>query len=263
MRTQMGDFKKDDANDAVDRPTITGDAVAHYRKLCDGAPAVAFCVSVAHAHHVAEQFRGAGYLAESVDGSMSDEERVRILGGLDNGTVQIVCSCDIISEGTDIPKIAAAILLRPTMSEGLYLQQVGRALRVCDGKDYAVILDHVGNTKRHGMPTQDREWSLKGRKKKKRSEREEVNIGIAQCDNCFAVFSPAPVCPECGEIIKETARKAPEEVGGELVEVSAIVKKAARMEVGRARTKEDLVRIASERGYKKGWVYQMMKLKNI
>jgi len=82
MRTQMGDFKKDDANDAVDRPTITGDAVAHYRKLCDGAPAVAFCVSVAHAHHVAEQFRGAGYLAESVDGSMSDEERVRILGGL-------------------------------------------------------------------------------------------------------------------------------------------------------------------------------------
>ena len=263
MRTQMGDFKKDDANEAVDRPTITGDAVAHYRKLCDGAPAVAFCVSVAHAHHVAEQFRGAGYLAESVDGSMSDEERVRILGGLDNGTVQIVCSCDIISEGTDIPKIAAAILLRPTMSEGLYLQQVGRALRVCDGKDYAVILDHVGNTKRHGMPTQDREWSLKGRKKKKRSEREEVNIGIAQCDNCFAVFSPAPVCPECGEIIKETARKAPEEVGGELVEVSAIVKKAARMEVGRARTKEDLVRIASERGYKKGWVYQMMKLKNI
>jgi len=115
------------------------------------------------------------------------------------------------------------------------------------------------------MPTQDREWSLKrgDERKRRRSEREEVNIGIAQCDNCFAVFSPAPVCPECGEIIKETARKAPEEVGGELVEVSAIVKKAARMEVGRARTKEDLVRIASERGYKKGWVYQMMKLKNI
>lgn len=264
MALQMGDFKKNDALEAVDKPTITGDAVAHYRKLCDGVPAVAFCVSVAHAQHVAEQFRLSGYRAESVDGSMGDDDRSRILSGLSTGAVQVVCSCDLISEGTDIPKIACAILLRPTMSEGLFLQQVGRALRVADGKEYAVILDHVGNIKRHGMPTQDRNWTLAGRKKgKRRPKDEEPDIGIAQCDKCYAMFSPAPVCPECGNEMKVQARKSPEEVGGELVEVTAEERKVSRMEVGQARTKGELKEIAKARGYKIGWVYHMMKIKGI
>lgn len=264
LTMQMGDFKKSDALEAVDKPTITGDAVSHYRKLCDGVPAVAFCVSVAHSQHVAEQFRMSGYRAESVDGTMTDDDRKRILGGLATGDVQVVCSCDIISEGTDIPKIAAAILLRPTMSEGLYLQQVGRALRVSEGKAYAVILDHVGNCKRHGMPTADRLWTLAGRPKgKRRAKDEEENIGIQQCPNCFAVFSPCNECPECGEELKSTARAKPEEVAGELVEVTAEVKKALRMEIGAARTLADLRAIANDRGYKRGWVYHMAGIKGI
>ena len=264
MALQMGDFNKKDSLEAIDRPTITGDAVAHYRKLCDGVPAVAFCVSVAHAEHVAEQFRLSGYRAESVDGSMTDDERKRILNGLENGSVQVVCSCDIISEGTDIPKIAAAILLRPTMSEGLFLQQVGRALRVTDGKEHAVILDHVGNCKRHGMPTQQRHWTLQGRPKGKRRQKDEGDdVNIQQCGNCFAVFTPCAVCPECGEVLKVKARPRPEEVGGELVELTAEIKKSKRMEVGAARTKADLQRIANERGYARGWVYHMMKIRGI
>jgi len=264
MGLQMGDFNKTQSLEAVDKPTITGDAVAHYRKLCDGVPAVAFCVSVAHAEHVAEQFRASGYRSEHVSGAMSDEERKRILGGLENGSVQVACSCDIISEGTDIPKIACAILLRPTMSEGLFLQQVGRALRVTDDKEFAIILDHVGNCKRHGMPTQDRAWTLQGRPKgKRRKKDEDDDVQIQQCPNCFSVFVPAPVCPDCGEVLKVKARPRPEEVGGELVEITAEVKRAKRMEVGAARTKEDLQRIAKERGYKSGWVYQMMKFKRI
>lgn len=65
--------------------------------------------------------------------------RKKILGGLADGSVDGVCSCDLISEGTDIPAIGCAILLRPTKSKGLYLQQVGRALRPCEGKEYAFI----------------------------------------------------------------------------------------------------------------------------
>ena len=95
----------------------------HYVKLCPGVPAVVFCVNVRHAENVAQEFRNHGYRAYHVDGTMDDEMRTRILDGLGDGSVDVVTSCDLISEGTDIPSIGCAILLRPTQSTGLYLQQ--------------------------------------------------------------------------------------------------------------------------------------------
>ena len=203
-----------------------------------------------------------GYAAEAVDGAMDDADRKRILDGLGNGSVQVVCSCDLISEGTDIPAIACAILLRPTMSEGLYIQQVGRALRTMDGKEHAIILDHVGNVLRHGLPDMEREWSLEGRPKGKRKTSDEPTIGVKQCKSCFAVFAPAPQCPECGAAVEMQGRKI-EHVDGELTEITTVERKLKRMEVGQARTLDDLKRIASERGYKRGWVYHMAGLKGI
>lgn len=262
LHKRMGDFDKHESAQMMDKPTITGDAVAHYMRLCDGQPAVAFCVTVDHARHVAQEFRIRGYAAEAVDGAMDDADRKRILDGLGNGSVQVVCSCDLISEGTDIPAIACAILLRPTMSEGLYIQQVGRALRVMEGKEHAIILDHVGNTLRHGLPDMERTWSLNGRPKGKRKASDEPSIGIKQCKRCFAVFAPAHACPECDTAVEVQGRKI-EKVDGELTEITAAERKMKRMEVGQARTMDDLKRIASERGYKRGWVYHMASLKNI
>lgn len=252
-----GDFDKKQIQEIVDKPLITGNAIEHYRRFCDGAPAVAFCINIRHAEHVAAEFRAAGYRAQAVDGEMEDDTRKRILGGLSTGAVQIVCSCDLISEGTDIPAIGCAILLRPTKSLGLYIQQVGRALRTSAGKERAIILDHVGNVLMHGMPDDPRDWTLEGEKKRRKKGDAEQTIKVHQCPQCFMVFDPQPLCPGCG-FVKEVQEKTIGQESGELQEftpeIANRIRKKVDIEVAQARTKEDLERIARERGYKPGWV---------
>lgn len=262
-----GDYDKGQILAKVDKPTITGDAVDHYRKYADGQPCVVFCISVEHAQHVAEQFRLAGYRSEHADGSLDDDERQRRLNGLGNGEVQVLTTCDLISEGTDIPAIACAILLRPTASLGLFLQQVGRALRPSPGKDFAIILDHVGNVRMHGRPQDYREWTLEGAKKTKRTLKDDAaKVKIEQCPKCFAVHVPTPVCPECGHLyeVKQSQRELAKR-DGELLEVTddiqKLINKQRRMEIGRAQTLNDLVAIEKLRGYKPGWAHHVWKAK--
>lgn len=262
VRMVKGDYDARQLTERVDRKEITGSAVAHYRKLCAGKPAVVFCASVAHAQHVAEEFRKAGFRAYHADGTLDDETRTRILNGLGNGTVDVVTSCDLISEGTDIPAITAAILLRPTQSLSLFIQQVGRALRPLPGKNEAYILDHVGNCITHGLPDEPREWSLDGEARKKKKKNDESTIRVKQCDKCYAVHSPAPVCPNCGHTY-EAAKKPPKQVEGELQELTAAHKEALKKqkaaEVGRAKTLEELIAIGKKRGYKEGWAKYVWK----
>lgn len=254
VHTRMGDYDKQEIADLMDKPTITGDAVKHYSRLCPGVPAVAFCVSIKHAKHVAEQFTAAGYRAYAVDGKMDDDQRTNLLDGLGNGQVDVITSCDLISEGTDIPAIGCAILLRPTQSLGLYIQQVGRALRLSEGKNKAIILDHVGNVLNHGMPDDFREWTLEGKKRNKRAKNDEPNILVSTCDECFAVFKPQPRCPECGAVQKTNEREL-EQVDGELEEIKRQREKhEKKVEVWQAGSYNDLVEIAKKRGYKRGWV---------
>ena len=265
LKTQYGEYTKASSEALVDRPSITGNAVKHYQQICAGAPAVVFCVSVAHAEHVAAEFAAAGFRATTADGSMDDDTRRARLGGLATGAVQVLCSCDLISEGTDIPAITAAILLRPTQSAGLYLQQVGRALRPSPGKPAAYILDHVGNVLTHGLPDEKRDWSLDGEEKRKRGKKEELEpkIKTSMCDECFCVHTPAPECPECGYVYPPAeGRGLPEQVDGELAVITAEQRLALRrknnVEVATARTLEDLEKIEASRGYKKGWAKHIM-----
>jgi len=254
VSTTMGDYNKKELSFAVDKPKITGDAVDHYKELCPGTPAVVFCVTVEHAEHVAKQFREAGFKFFAVDGSMGDDDRKRILGGLANGTVDGVASCDLISEGTDIPAIGCAILLRPTKSKGLYLQQVGRALRPCEGKEHAIILDHVGNTEAHGLPWQKQDWSLEG-EVKKRKKATEAPVRVVMCESCFMQQEPALVCIGCGHLMKAPKDTSPKQVAGTLREITEdmVAKKQAKQEIGRSQTLEQLVKIAEQNGYKPEW----------
>lgn len=268
VRVKMGDYDKEELAKRLDKPHITGNVVAHYTKLCPGTPAVAFCVSIAHAEHVANEFRAAGFKAYAVDGSLDDDVRKRILGGLGNGSIDVVTSCDLISEGTDIPAIGAAILLRPTQSLGLFLQQVGRALRPCEGKERAIILDHVGNVITHGMPQEDREWSLDGENKRKRGKKEEQKaVRVKQCPKCYSVHEPAPNCPQCGHFYEADVKKL-EQRDGELRQITSeqaavlAAKKAKNREVGKTRTLEELEALASARGYKPGWAKHIWNSRN-
>lgn len=259
-----GDYDKEQALARVDKPSITGDAITHYRKYCDGEPGVVFCINVAHAEHVAAQFRAAGYRAWSVDGSMDDATRRGILDGLGNGSVQIVTSCDLISEGTDIPRIACAFLLRPTKSTGLYLQQVGRALRVVPGKDRAYIFDHVNNWFEHGLPEAHRDWSLEGETKKKKKKGETKLAAVRYCPMCYVVSpSHLRICPSCGHIHLPPQGRKIDEVEGELVEMTEAQKTAMKWErikkVNDAKTFEELKALGESMGYKSGWAKHIWK----
>jgi len=259
VKTRMGDYAKDELAKAVDKPMITGSAVEHYGRLCPGKPAIAFCVSVAHAEHVAADFRAAGFKAQAIDGSMDDGTRKGLITSLARGKLDVLCSCEIVSEGTDIPVVTAAILLRPTQSLSLYLQQVGRALRPYPGKKHALILDHVGNCMRHGLPQDDREWSLDGDQRRgKKGKRQEIVARVQQCPECYAVHAPMPRCNQCGYEYKPS-EIIPEQADGELEEISPEelkrIKKDRNRRIGTARTLDELKQVAKELGYKPGWAW--------
>jgi len=251
VKTRGGDYAADQVTAAMDKPCITGDAVAHYRRLCPGEPAIAFCASVTHAEHVAAAFSAAGYAAASVDGKMEPGIRAARIADLGAGRLQVLTSCEIISEGVDVPVVAAAILLRPTQSLGLYLQQVGRVLRPAPGKERAVVLDHVGNVYRHGLPDDEREWSLLGRPKGAKADPAEAPV--RQCEQCFAVHRPAPVCPRCGFVYPVMVREI-EEVAGELEQVDPMeVRRVAKQAQAAARSLEELQELGRKLGHKPGW----------
>ncbi|NBW17238.1 MAG: helicase, partial [Caulobacteraceae bacterium] len=177
---------------------------------------------------------------------------------LGTGQLKVLTSCDIISEGTDIPSVTGAILLRPTDSLGLHLQQVGRVLRPCPGKPHAIVNDHVGNTLRHGLPTDPRDWSLEGRPKGQKRQSDAPPVRI--CPACFsAIPSAANPCPECGHEV-EQARRELKVVEGDLQELqAAAIARQRRVQVGQARTREELETIRLERGYSRGWTDHILR----
>jgi superfamily II DNA or RNA helicase len=259
LHSRAGDFARDETAAMMDKPSVTGDAVSHYRKLCDGAPAVAFCVSVAHAESVAAQFREAGYRAASVDGKMDKQLRARLIREFGAGEIQVLTSCDLISEGFDVPGIVAAILLRPTQSLALYLQQVGRALRTKPSGRHPIILDHAGNRMRHGLPDDEREWSLEGQERSKRGPK--AIAPVRQCPMCYAISRASAVaCRECGQPFPSAPREI-EQRDGELAEVDREAVRAQqeaerlarKREQGSAKTLDQLLIIEKAKGYKTGW----------
>ena len=253
VHTVAGDFDRSEAEEIVDTPRITGDAVTHYVRFCNRQRAVAFCISVAHAQHVADTFNSCGIPSASIDGTLDPEVRKQRVEDLTAGKILVLTSCELISEGFDLPAVNAAILLRPTHSLSMHLQQVGRALRPYPGKTNAIILDHVGNCLRHGLAEQERDWDLSGREK--RLKKSSI-VETKQCSKCFAIFT-GTVCPQCGSQ-REIATREIEEVDGELQRLSIediSKKREERREEAKCKTLEDFRALAKLRGYKLGWAF--------
>jgi superfamily II DNA or RNA helicase len=257
-----GDFDNAKLASAMNKPTITGDAIEHYVKLAKGYPAVLFGVSINHIEDVAAQFRGAGLNFQAVHGKM-DRKKVRgILADLGAGRIQGVTSCDLISEGVDIPVVSCGIFLRPTCSLGLWLQQLGRCLRPAENYPQAVMLDHAGNWKRHGLAHWDRLWTLDG---KEAVDTTDAAIRIkksVQCPMCGAIHTKAPECPTC--FFRYKSAREYEQRAGSLSQITAdtlpgIDKplKPARLSESeisqRQREWDNLVDESESKGYKLGW----------
>lgn len=261
LHIRAGEFVQSEVKAAMDKPSITGDVLAHYKMHADNLPAVCFCYSIDHSRFMAQAFRDAGYVAAHLDGNISREIRREMIADFRSDRLRILCSVDVISEGFDVPGIHCGILARPTASETTYLQQVGRCLRPAPGKDAAILLDACGNVLRHGLPIDDRQWSLTGREKSHRKSKSADDISVKVCPQCFAAQrSGPPRCGQCGHVFEIKARQVTEK-DGELRELTPemVAARRARRDVGRAKTREELEAIAKARNYASGWVDHILQ----
>ncbi|MFN3077151.1 MAG: DEAD/DEAH box helicase [Alphaproteobacteria bacterium] len=249
VRRRGGDYSPLDLAQAVNTTQFSRTAVACYKRLVPGSSCVVFCASVSHARDVAMEFQAAGVAAEAIDGTLGDGERRRILEALGGGRIRVLTSCDLVSEGTDLPGVGTALLLRPTLSTGLYLQQVGRVLRPFPGKEGAAIIDLAGNSRTHGLPEEDRQWCLqKGIRKRDPST-------TRRCRLCARVHAWSESCPGCGTRYPATSSPVRENdsagVAGFSPERIRTMSHRTLRQIGRSR--EDWEKIASIRGLSRGW----------
>ena len=255
LRAIGGDYPAGKLSERMNKPAITGDVIEHYKRLALDEKAIAFCCDTTHAESVAASFRNAGISAQTLLGTTPAAQRVALVDEFAAGKVQILATVDVVSEGFDCPDAGCAILLRRTMSEALYLQQVGRVLRPSGGKSHAVVLDHVGNVALHGFPDDNRDWTLQDRPSRARDRK--PCAAVRQCPDCYAAFKPAPICPCCGHEFPIETRNL-QQVDGELVELQRkAVNRERRRQVGQARSLQSLLAIARERGYAPGWAYRL------
>lgn len=262
LRTVKGDYDNKQAAAMLDKPKIYGSVLENYRKYADGKQAIVFASSVEHSKRVADIFAQAGYTTAHIDGKTPKNERKQIMDDYRSGKLQILCNYEIISEGVSVDGCECCILLRPTKSLILFLQSSQRCMRYAPGK-IATILDLVGNFERHGLPDDDRDWTLEAVKKPTR-EKQKNTVIARTCGKCFRTYAGSGhICPYCGADNGKTRQEIEADERAELERVTAENRKQKRMEVGRARTREDLECIAKERGYSRGWVYVQMQLKKI
>lgn len=238
-----GDFNLDQMRKAVassslvvhDEKQIVGDIVQHYQRIASGKLGVTFVPDIATAETVAEQFNAAGVPAMAVSSKTPDDERCKILRKFKSRELLQLVNCDLFGEGFDLPAIEVVSMGRPTESYGLYVQQFGRALRLLDGKDRAIIIDHVGNVMRHGLPDAPREWSLDRRERRSSGKNDAQTIRACLNPECGAVYERfRDACPYCGTPVPPPAeRSRPEFVDGDLFELDPAMLEQMRGAVAR------------------------------
>lgn len=214
-----GDFSPEPLRKAVHESQIVGDVVQHYLRYAAGKLGVTFAVDIEDATKIAAAFRAAGVPAEVVSSETPDHLRIAVLRRFRAREVMQLVNVDLFGEGFDLPAIEVVSFARPTQSFSLYVQQFGRALRLLDGKEFAIIIDHVGNVERHRLPDAVRDWTLDGRNARVLNE---GVIPVRGCLNCSQVFERFyKCCPYCGFYPEPPERSAPEHVDGDLAELDA------------------------------------------
>lgn len=221
---KKGEYIPEQVDEAIDKPKIYGDVVRHWLERAGrGCRTVLFASSIKTSKEAARRFAEAGVRVEHVDGGTDIPIRDAAQLRLDRGETEIVCNCDVWTEGWDLPSVECIILLCPTKSLVKYVQKVGRGLRPSPstGKKRLLILDHAGLIAEHrGGPYAERPLDWGGEVRRRRNTSDEP-IGIKTCPApCCAILpSGTRVCPQCGHVFGSSdEREGPEEEDGDLVE---------------------------------------------
>jgi superfamily II DNA or RNA helicase len=236
-----GDYKAEAIAEANPSDVVANQVIECYQQHLAGKQAVVFAVSCEQSDTIARYLRAAGITAHHLDGTTDTSERRSAMELFRNREIQVLTNCALFDEGLDIPSLDGVILARPTASLSRYLQMVGRALRPCEGKDRAIIVDLAGNYERLGMPDDLRVWSLDGveRKQKERTKyvRNEKTDLVEE-----RIVDIAPTGTKFIKIAGKSIARTPE-LESAMASIDAIVAEGA------------------SRGYKSQWcVYRLMDL---
>ncbi|WP_072539750.1 DEAD/DEAH box helicase family protein [Lactiplantibacillus plantarum] len=270
-----GEFDEKSIDQAV-KPKIYGNAVKHYLKLAPGKQAIAYAYNVASAERLADAFNQAGIMARAVSGKTDRRTREQIVSSYRAGKIQVVTNAELFTEGLDLPNVDCVIMLRPTQSLSLYLQFAMRSMNPRAGKR-AIIIDHVNNVERFGLPTIDRNWILGGRDKHSKSSNGSPIKSVSVCPECFATFyRKGETCPFCGaELGEEKIIETDESIKLKKIEANkrlALAKEIAENNAAKAvadkspselTTYAEIKAYAKLHGYKPGWSYFQAKMKGL
>lgn len=266
VHIRAGDYVNSELEAIMDGSAIIGDMVKYWRQFANGLRSLYFAVSIKHSKHIAETFNASGIPAAHMDADTPSWERAELAKKLARKEILVLTNCSIASEGYDLSaqagmevSIECVGLARPTKSLALHIQQSTRSLTPASGKTHGIILDHSGNLIKHGLPDEEREWSLDAEKRIKKTAGENVTP-VKSCKSCLGVFNKShSSCPYCGSV-NMVENRSIKEIEGALAEVS---KRDLIQQRKTARTREELEALAIKRGYKKGWVYNVMKARGM
>lgn len=264
VRVKFGEYNNKDLEVVMSNKKIIGGIIANYIKYAENKSAICYCVNVNHSEIVAQAFNDAGISAEHCDGNTPKAERARIVENFRTGITKVLCNAELFGEGFDVPRCQAVILARPTQSLTLFIQQAMRPMRPDpnDPNKVAIIIDHVQNYLRHGLPNDDHHWSLEPNYKKEPKKKPRI------CPECESIVdNKTNICPHCGYEFPEAKRGEIDldEQQGNIIQIAGTKKQeirtTAKPSVKRAFTKpEEFLSIAKKRNYKIGWVaFQSLK----
>ncbi|PGS81655.1 DEAD/DEAH box helicase [Bacillus cereus] len=267
LKRHGGDFTQKSIDESF-KKAIYGDVINHYEKLAKNTQAICYAHNVATAERVAKEFHKAGYTAEVVHGKTPKKQRTEIMDLFRNGKIKILVNVELFTEGVDLPDVTTCIMLRPTQSLSLFLQFAMRPLNPKPNKT-AILIDHVGNYTRHGLPNEDREWTLQGISKTRTTYNVGGELIIKQCEQCFGCFDSSEYksCPYCGHEPELTERELENIKDIELQEITEAKVQELKTRVSTYVTPDmcenvdELVEYKNQHGLKSGWVYYQQKLR--
>jgi superfamily II DNA or RNA helicase len=251
------DYDLDSVGKSMDKPKIYGDILKY---IDDKRKTIIYAPNISFSKKIEEML---GSKCRHFDGDTPKKERKQIIEDFRCGKISVLTNVNLIGEGFDVPDCDCCILLRPTMSVALYIQQASRCLRYKIGKR-AVIYDLVGNVYKHGLPTEDRQWFL-NKPVKVRNKTNDKELIVRTCKNCFRVYEGQNrICPYCGHDNGKTQREIELDKKAELQKIEALERKKERMEVGKCRDFPSLVELGKKRGYKNpaAWANYILKGRN-